>query len=126
MNLSCFKIEQNLDFDTALSEIQCGRKRSHWMWYIFPQLKGLGKSEMSDYYGIDGMEEAKAYLADSTLRKNLVSITKALLAIALSHADEFTDILQDLAMQTACIGQYSATQAGGGGMTTRTTTTRRR
>lgn len=81
-DLSRFKIEQKRDFETALAEIRGGRKRTHWMWYIFPQLKGLGRSEMSEYYGIAGMEEARAYLADETLRKNLIEITEALLALA--------------------------------------------
>ena len=113
MNLSRFKIEQNLDFDTALSEIQCGRKRSHWMWYIFPQLKGLGKSEMSDYYGIDGMEEAKAYLADSTLRKNLVSITKALLALPKTDATAVFGSPDDLKLKSCMMLFYfAATEIG--------------
>lgn len=81
MGLSRFKTEQKLDFDTALTEIKGGRKRSHWMWYIFPQLRGLGRSEMSEYYGIAGMDEARAYLADDTLRGNLVEITEALLSL---------------------------------------------
>lgn len=54
-------------YETALREIQSGRKRSHWMWFIFPQLKGLGRSSTSTYYGLDGIEEAREYLNDSIL-----------------------------------------------------------
>ena len=66
-NLTRFYKAQEMDYETALSEIKAGRKRSHWMWYIFPQLKGLGMSGMADYYGIDGLEEAKAYLKMITI-----------------------------------------------------------
>ena len=66
-NLERFKREQAYDYETALREIRGGRKTSHWIWYIFPQMKGLGTSGMSDYYGISDIEEAKAYLADPVL-----------------------------------------------------------
>lgn len=78
-DLSRFLKAQESDYDTALTEIRAGRKRSHWIWYIFPQMKGLGSSSTSDYYGIRSMEEAKAYLADPILRMRLVEISKALL-----------------------------------------------
>lgn len=65
----------------ALAEIRKGRKVSHWIWYIFPQLKGLGYSNMSRYYGIDGIGEARAYLADPVLRANLLEISGELLKL---------------------------------------------
>jgi uncharacterized protein (DUF1810 family) len=80
-DLERFKREQKYDYDLALSEIRAGRKRSHWIWYIFPQLKGLGRSDMATFYGIDGMGEAKAYLADDYLRSHLVEINEALFAL---------------------------------------------
>lgn len=58
-DLSRFHKAQEGDYRQALSEIKAGRKRSHWIWYIFPQLKGLGSSHMAEYYGIDGLDEAK-------------------------------------------------------------------
>lgn len=64
----------------ALSEIRRGAKRSHWMWYIFPQLAGLGTSPTSQYYGIQGLREAKAYLADEVLSEHLADCTDAVLA----------------------------------------------
>ena len=50
------------NYETALQEIRDGHKRTHWMWYVFPQMKGLGHSQLSDFYGIDGREEACAYI----------------------------------------------------------------
>ena len=59
-------------YATALSEIKTGKKKSHWMWYIFPQIEGLGKSFTSQFYAIHSLEEAKAFLEDSYLGKNLI------------------------------------------------------
>lgn len=75
-------------YSQALAEIRRGRKESHWIWYIFPQLKGLGRSSMSEFYGISGMEEARAYLKDPVLGARLVEICNALLAL------EAKDIVQ--------------------------------
>ena len=64
-------------YHTALEEIKSGRKKSHWIWYIFPQMVGLGFSEMSRFYGIRGREEAIAYMNHSLLRDRLIEITEA-------------------------------------------------
>ena len=64
-------------FESALAEMQSGRKRGHWIWYVFPQLAGLGLSAMSQTYGIDGVAEAEAYLRDQTLRRRLLTSTLA-------------------------------------------------
>ncbi|WP_256009739.1 DUF1810 domain-containing protein [Desertivirga xinjiangensis] len=72
---------QEQDYAIALSEIKAGRKRSHWMWYIFPQMKGLGFSQMAQHYGIKDLAEATAYLAHPVLGGRLVEITKALLQL---------------------------------------------
>lgn len=69
----------------ALNEIKNGRKQSHWMWYIFPQIKGLGMSETSRYYGIDGEEEAKAYLDNEILGFRLREITSELLKLNIDN-----------------------------------------
>ena len=79
--LSRFIDAQQRDYEIALQEIKNGRKRSHWMWYIFPQLQGLGFSEMSRHYAINDLEEAKAYLADPILGKRLIGISQALLQL---------------------------------------------
>ena len=70
---------QRRDFDRALAEIRRSRKVSHWMWYIFPQLKGLGRSSTAQFYGLDGLEEARRFAADLVLGGNLRTITQALL-----------------------------------------------
>ena len=67
-------------YEQALSEIQSGGKSGHWIWYIFPQQKGLGYSYNSQYYGLDGVEEAKAYIEHPVLGTRLRAITQALLA----------------------------------------------
>lgn len=78
-NLERFLSAQKYDYQIALKEIKNGRKESHWIWYIFPQLKGLGMTYFSEFYGIKDISEAKAYLNNITLKKRLLEITEALL-----------------------------------------------
>lgn len=66
-------------YKTALDEIKSGQKRSHWIWYVFPQMKGLGHSYLSNYYGISGREEAYNYIKNPILRERLIESTKAIL-----------------------------------------------
>ena len=80
-NLNRFIDQQKTYYDIALKEIKKGYKSSHWMWFIFPQLKGLGTSKMAEYYGLNGIEEAKAYYDNNYLRSNLLEISKALLVV---------------------------------------------
>ncbi len=75
-------------YQTALAEIRNGRKESHWMWYIFPQLRGLGYRQMAEYYGLGGLDEAKAYLAHNLLGARLIEISSALLALPTNHAND--------------------------------------
>ncbi len=79
--LSRFLKAQNQTYLKALHEIKTGRKTSHWMWYIFPQLKGLGKSETAQLYAIEDLSEAEAYLKHPVLGKLLVEISEALLEL---------------------------------------------
>ena len=79
--LERFVRAQEYDYGAALGEIRGGRKRSHWMWYIFPQLQGLGYSSTSQYYGIRDLEEAKDYLEHPVLGPRLVEISEALLTL---------------------------------------------
>jgi uncharacterized protein (DUF1810 family) len=67
-------------FTTALAELEAGRKRSHWIWYIFPQLAGLGQSSAAIHYGLEGVDEAIAYLRDRELRDRLLRVTHTVLA----------------------------------------------
>ena len=73
----------------ALEEVRAGHKRGHWIWYVFPQMKGLGKSEISEFYGINGREEAKAYIEHPVLRERLVEICEAVLNSEASVYDIF-------------------------------------
>lgn len=88
---------QKYSYAQALSEIQRGYKQSHWMWYIFPQIKGLGLSSTSAYYAIQSLDEAKAYLNHPVLKENLLEITNALLQHKEKSASEIfggTDALK--------------------------------
>jgi uncharacterized protein (DUF1810 family) len=67
-------------FATALAELDAGRKRSHWIWYVFPQLAGLGQSSAAIHYGLQGVDEARAYLSDPQLHDRLLRVTTAILA----------------------------------------------
>jgi uncharacterized protein (DUF1810 family) len=73
----------------ALQEVKAGHKQGHWIWYVFPQMKGLGKSEISEFYGINGREEAKAYIEHPVLRERLVEICEAVLYSETSVYDIF-------------------------------------
>ena len=79
IDLSRFTKAHSHSFQDALEEISNGRKESHWMWYIFPQIHGLGRSSTSQYYAIKSLDEAKAFLNDSYLGGNLRTISQALL-----------------------------------------------
>ena len=75
-------------FGKAWTEIKYGKKLSHWMWYIFPQVKGLGLSETSKYYALENLGEAKQFLEHPILGSNLLSITAELLKLKTNNATE--------------------------------------
>ena len=87
MSLQRFEDAHRQDYETALAEIRRGRKTSHWMWYIFPQLKGLGYSPTAQYYSIENLAEAEAFLDHPVLGAHLVEISRALLALETNNAD---------------------------------------
>lgn len=105
-NLQRFEEAHRKYYQTALSEIKNGRKQSHWMWYIFPQLKGLGKSSTSDYYGISNIDEAKAYLSHPILRKNLIEISEALLKLPTNNVTEIFGKPDDMKLKS-CMTLFS-------------------
>ena len=78
-SLDRFVQAQTLMYSTTLKEIQNGKKHSHWMWYMFPQLRGLGTSTMAHLYGISGLKEAEAYLAHPVLSERLYELCGELL-----------------------------------------------
>jgi uncharacterized protein (DUF1810 family) len=75
-------------YRTALAEVRQGRKRSHWMWFVFPQLAGLGHSPMAQRYALGSLAEARAYLADPVLGPRLLEISGALLELAAGSAEQ--------------------------------------
>jgi uncharacterized protein (DUF1810 family) len=75
-DLDRFVQAQDRDFEQARRELEEGRKRSHWIWYVFPQLAGLGSSPMAEAYGLQGIDEATAYLRHPVLRERLLSMMK--------------------------------------------------
>ena len=85
-NLERFVDAQRTDYSIALAEIKRGKKKSHWMWYIFPQVLGLGYTSTSISYGIKNLDEATAYLNHPVLGKRLVEISNALLALETNDA----------------------------------------
>ncbi|KKJ00450.1 calpastatin [Prochlorothrix hollandica PCC 9006 = CALU 1027] len=80
-NLERFVTAQEESYESALSELKLGEKRSHWMWYIFPQIDGLGSSFMANKYAIKSLAEAQAYLSHPTLGTRLRECTTTVLAI---------------------------------------------
>ena len=87
-NLHRFIEAQEGVYPQALEELQDGRKRSHWMWYIFPQLAGLGRSYNSNYYGISGLKEAKSYLEHPVLGPRLREVSETILSLPTDNAAE--------------------------------------
>ena len=85
-DLSRFAIAHQRNYQQALAEIKNGKKLSHWMWHIFSQLKGLGRSSTSDYYGIRDLDEAKAFLQDEYLGSHLLEISNVLLQLDCNDA----------------------------------------
>lgn len=100
-DLSRFTNAQKHDYETALAEIRSGRKRSHWMWYIFPQIQGLGRSQTAQFYAIRDLGEAAAYLNDPYLGKNLREISKALLEIEGSSASQIFGSPDDMKLRSS-------------------------
>lgn len=100
-DLKRFLDAQQRDYATALSEIKSGRKRSHWIWYIFPQIDGLGFSEMSKRYAITDLPEAVAYLNHPVLGKRLKEIAGALLELKSNDAKQVMGSPDDLKLRSS-------------------------
>ena len=93
MGLERFVTAQEHFYDKALDEVRNGRKETHWMWFIFPQIIGLGISDTAMYYSIESIGEAKLYLEHEVLGPRLVQITKELLAL---ETNDPTEIFGDV------------------------------
>ena len=99
--LQRFLDAQQSTYQTALAEIQSGRKRSHWMWFIFPQLQGLGLSETARFYAIQDAREAAAYLAHPVLGPRLLEISGALLALDSTDANRIFGSPDDVKLRSS-------------------------
>jgi len=100
-DLTRFLDAQATAYPQALAEIQAGRKRSHWMWFIFPQIQGLGFSSTSKHYAINDLAEAADYARHPVLGKRLVEISTALLGLASSDANRIFGDPDDLKLKSS-------------------------
>jgi uncharacterized protein (DUF1810 family) len=107
--LERFVRRQALDYDTALAELRAGQKRTHWMWYTFPQLDGLGKSFVAKRYAIRSLDEARAYLAHPILGPRLIECCEALLVIPDKTALEILGTPDDLKLRS-CVTLFGITE----------------
>lgn len=99
-SLDRFLIAQEHSYDTALREIRAGRKRSHWMWYIFPQIAGLGMSYTARLYSIADIDEARRYIGHPVLGERLIEISRALLTLESSDAGAVMGCPDDLKLRS--------------------------
>lgn len=100
-SLERFREAHRRDFAQAYAEIQNGYKETHWMWYIFPQIKGLGKSSTAQYYAIDDIEEAREFLGDPYLGDNLRAISKELLRKSTNNAEEIFGYIDAMKLKSS-------------------------
>ena len=100
-DLKRFLEVQENDFEIALAEIRKGRKQSHWMWYIFPQIAGLGFSPTSKFYAIKDRGEAENYLAHPLLGKRLIEISNALLEVEGKTANQIFGSPDDVKLKSS-------------------------
>jgi len=108
-NLNRFLDAQRNNYDCALKEIRAGYKHTHWMWYIFPQIKGLGKSTDSKIFEIRSAEEAKSYLRHPILGSRLIEITTAFLILPDKTAFEVFGEIDSLKMKS-CMTLFASVQ----------------
>lgn len=99
-DINRFLDAQEYDYELALSEIKNGRKVNHWMWYIFPQIRGLGESSTSLYYGIKDLDEASEYLNHEILGSRLMEITNELLKLETNNSNEVFDYIDAMKLKS--------------------------
>jgi len=100
-SLNRFIDAQETDYQVALSEVKNGKKQSHWMWYIFPQIEGLGHSETSRLYAIKDLKEAEDFLQHPVVGKRLIEISNELLKLENSDANDIFGSPDDLKLQSS-------------------------
>jgi len=101
LNLGRFVEAQAPVHDRALAELKAGRKQSHWMWFVFPQIAGLGRSPMAQHYAIQNLAEARAYLAHPLLGARLRECTQAVLDVEGKTAHEIFGSPDDLKFRSS-------------------------
>jgi uncharacterized protein (DUF1810 family) len=100
-DLNRFITAQESIYDIALAELRSGRKRSHWMWYIFPQIDGLGQSSTTKHYSIKSLEEARQYLQHPVLGTRLIECAKAVLAVEGRSISEIFGYPDDMKLKSS-------------------------
>jgi len=101
MTLQRFLEAQDGIYDDALAELRAGRKRTHWMWFVFPQIAGLGRSATAVHYAIADLAEARAYLAHPLLGARLEECARAVLGVAGRTAHEIFGSPDDLKLRSS-------------------------
>ena len=110
--VSRFLLAQKSTYEDALREIKAGKKTSHWMWFIFPQIKGLGRSEVSQFYELRDIDEADDYLQNPTLQKRLYEMCDALLKLDTNDPCEVFGCV-DAAKLQACMTLFRCVEWDG-------------
>ena len=100
-NLERFLDAQAGSYETALAELRAGRKRSHWMWFIFPQLRGLGHSDRAQFFGISSLAEAMAFLSEPILGKRLRECVAALVKLPGMSAEQILGSVDALKLRSS-------------------------
>ena len=101
MNLDRFVEAQAPVYDRALAELKAGRKQSHWMWFVFPQIAGLGRSPMAQHYAIQNLAEARTYLAHPLLGARLRECAQAVIDVESRTANEIFGSPDDLKLRSS-------------------------
>lgn len=113
MNLDRFVDAQEPVIETVLAELRLGRKQTHWMWFVFPQLRALGTSERATYYGLSDLAEAEAYLKHPVLGPRLINCTEAAMTARSKTAHEIFGSPDDLKFRS-CLTLFSQVDAPDG------------
>jgi uncharacterized protein (DUF1810 family) len=112
LNLERFVRAQEGTYAAALAEIRCGRKHTHWMWYVFPQAGGLGRSEMAQRYAIRSGAEARAYLEHPVLGSRLLECSEAMLGVDGRSAHDILGSPDDMRLRS-CATLFASVAAPG-------------
>ena len=114
-DLTRFEQAQEGVFETALDELRAGRKRTHWMWFIFPQLRGLGRSPTAQFYGLASLDEARAYLAHPVLGPRLERCVEAMAGAQASSLRAIFGSPDELKFRS-CMTLFATAAGGDGGV----------